>query len=155
MKQRTKPKLRLLALNLVLVLLCSLALPITAGAASESIDLGYGDSDMNGSGWQYHSDDRALVLNNYQGGPITVTGDLKIYSYGDVDVAGTGRNHAVSVTNGDVYVYVENGTMNVTAQQDACGIYADGSGAMVGVVPINGDATIQAGPTGAGIFSAG
>lgn len=155
MKQRTKPKLRLLALNLVLVLLCSLALPITAGAASEHINLGYGDSDMNGSGWQYHSDDRALVLNNYQGGPITVTGDLKIYSYGDVDVAGTGRNHAVSVTNGDVYVYVENGTMNVTAQQDACGIYADGSGAMVGVVPINGDATIQAGPTGAGIFSAG
>lgn len=155
MKQRTKPKLRLLALNLVLVLLCSLALPITAGAASESIDLGYGTSDMNGSGWQYHSDDRALVLNNYQGGPITVTGDLKIYSYGDVDVAGIGRNHAVSVTNGDVYVYVENGTMNVTAQQDACGIYADGSGAMVGVVPINGDATIQAGPTGAGIFSAG
>ena len=155
MKQRTKPKLRLLALNLVLVLLCSLALPITAGAASEHINLGYGDRDMNGSGWQYHSDDRALVLNNYQGGPITVTGDLKIYSYGDVDVAGTGRNHAVSVTNGDVYVYVENGTMNVTAQQDACGIYADGSGAMVGVVPINGDATIQAGPTGAGIFSAG
>ena len=155
MKQRTKPKLRLLALNLVLVLLCSLALPITAGAASEHINLGYGDSDMNGSGWQYHSDDRALVLNNYQGGPITVTGDLKIYSYGDVDVSATGGSHAVSVTNGDVYVYVENGTMNVTAQQDACGIYADGSGAMVGVVPINGDATIQAGPTGAGIFSAG
>ena len=155
MKQRTKPKLRLLALNLVLVLLCSLALPITAGAASESIDLGYGTSDKFGTNWAYSAKDRVLRLRDYQGGPITVTGDLKIYSYGDVDVAGTGRNHAVSVTNGDVYVYVENGTMNVTAQQDACGIYADGSGAMVGVVPINGDATIQAGPTGAGIFSAG
>lgn len=162
MKQRTTPKLRLLALNLVLVLLVSLALPMTAGAADVGINLGYGDRDMSGSGWQYHAQERDLVLHGYQGGPITVTGDLDIYSYGDVDVYGTNppspnekSSHAISVTNGAVYVYVESGTMNVTAYQDACGIYADGSGAMVSIVPLNGDAIIQAGPTGAGIFSAG
>lgn len=157
MKQRTRPRLRLLALNLVLVLLVSLALPMTAGAADERIYLGYGYQNMSGSGWQYYADDRALVLNNYQGGPITVTGDLKIYSYGDVDITGTGRSHAVYAggEGAGLYIYVQDGTMNVTAQQDACGICADGQGATVGVVPINGDATIQAGPTGAGIFSAG
>lgn len=157
MKQRTKPKLRLLALNLVLVLLCSLALPMTAGAADERIYLGYGYQNMSGSGWQYYADDRALVLNNYQGGPITVTGDLKIYSYGDVDIAGTGRSHAVYAggEGAGLYIYVQDGTMNVTAQQDACGICADGQGATVGVVPLDGTATIQAGPTGDGIFSAG
>ena len=42
MKQRTRPKLRLLALNLALALLVSLALPVTAGAAGTGINLGYG-----------------------------------------------------------------------------------------------------------------
>lgn len=153
MKQRTKPKLRLLALNLVLVLLCSLALPITAGAASESIDLGYGTSDKFGTNWAYSAKDRVLRLRDYQGGPIRVTGDLTIYSYGDVSVSGSGRSHAVRAggNGASLYVYVQDGTMRLSAQQDACGIIADGEGATVGVVPINGDAVIQSGTTGAGV----
>lgn len=111
MKQRTKPKLRLLALNLVLVLLCSLALPITAGAASESIDLGYGTSDKFGTNWWYTAEDRVLRLRDYQGGPIRVTGDLTIYSYGDVSVSATGGSHAVRAggNGASLYVYVQDG----------------------------------------------
>ena len=155
MKQRTRPKLRLLALNLALALLVSLALPVTAGAAAQRISLGYGNQNMSGTGWTYYASDRSLVLDNYQGGAITVTGDLNIYSYGDVDVAGQGRGHGISAGSGDVYVYVQNGTLDVTAQQDACGIYAGGSNSTVAIVPLNGTATIEAGPTGAGIYSNG
>lgn len=54
-----------------------------------------------------------------------------------------------------LYVYVQDGTMRLSAQQDACGIIADGEGATVGVVPINGDAVIQSGTTGARAYSLG
>ncbi len=171
MNRRTRPKVRLLALNLALVLLCSLVLPSMAGAASNSINLGYGDRDMAGPGWTYTADgqgslDRVLVLNGYQGGPIRVTGDLVIYSMGDVQVSSSGAaDDAISVTAGtsdngsanpgtELTILVMDGTMTVRST-GGDGISArDGSyGAMVSIGLADGSLNVTGGTEGVGIFA--
>ena len=160
MKRQTKPRLRLLALNLVLVLLCSLALPLSAGAASTSINLGYGASDAQGSGWSYSAQDRVLVLNGYRGGPIRVTGDLTIYSDGNVSVTAGGNSHGIycggnGYTDTNLYIVVRSGKMTVNGSGSGSGIEVrdKANGASVGVGLTGGSLEVNGGSEGMGIFS--
>ncbi|MBE6993827.1 MAG: hypothetical protein E7423_04210 [Ruminococcaceae bacterium] len=92
---------RLLALNLALLLLLTCAL--TAAAAEPQAELtGYDfiitvdgfrfPSSMRraGDGWVYDPDGEVptLTLTDYDGGPITASGDLRIYTEGDVTIRG-------------------------------------------------------------------
>lgn len=85
---KTLPKIRLLTLNLALVLLLSMTEVPASAYPWNGVDLGYGTRDMSGPGWTYDQSSRILSLNGYDEGPITVTGDLIVYSRGDVRVSG-------------------------------------------------------------------
>ncbi len=163
MKQKTS-KLRLLALNLAIVLLCSLALPITAGAAGSGIYLGYGTRDQSGPGWTYTANDRFLELDNYRGGPIQITGDLTIYSQGNVSIKASNQEGIACRGTGNdsdgtqLQIFVGPGSMTVQGGgRSGAGIAAINTttgGAYVTIGMMGGDLTVKGGSKGdPGIFS--
>ncbi|OUQ77703.1 S-layer homology domain-containing protein [Flavonifractor sp. An100] len=169
MRQTTKPRLRLLAFNLVIVLLCSLALPISASAAGgENISLYYGESDQSGTGWTYDSSERLLSLSAGSYGRITVTGDLILYTNGNVSLRGISVTPSTNSTpsnptNLDVRVdggslTVDNSSGNGDAISVGGQLNPDGIASYCGTTLIrlnNAQFTVKGGKNGCGIDSNG
>ena len=113
----SKPKVRLLALNLALILLCSMLVMPASAYSGRRVNLGYGDRDLSGPGWSYSASDRTLTLDGYDDGTIFVTGDLAVYSLGNVRVSGGLRVYDGSLT---LFNY---GTLEVFGPESAISAY--------------------------------
>ena len=159
-----KPQVRLLALNLVLVLLCSVAAPAWAAepeaqkaplreacagtyfsepapqAESEEEEIVlYSDTDDAGEGWRYDAKSETLYLENeYIPKPIESSGDLTIYSKGNVTVSGGLEVY------GKLEIY-NNGDLDIRG-----GTYLADNGTMQGgdAIQAGGDVSIITGGSG-------
>ena len=84
------------------------------------------DQVKSGTGWEYA--DGELTLNGYSGGPIAASGDLMVYSTGNVTIQGATSDensygYAGISTLGALILYVDNGTFTVTG---GAGLYSGG-----------------------------
>lgn len=92
------------------------------------------DKDQEGTGWKYSASGKKLELTDYTGKGIRASGDLTIYSFGEVAVTGSdGKNYGSDgiCVDGNLTLRVRSGTFRVTGGagniQGGDGIYATGS----------------------------
>ena len=92
------------------------------------------DQDKQGTGWKYTASNTRLDLTDYKGTGIRASGDLTIYSNGDVTVTGSdGKNYGSDgiCVDGNLTIRVRSGEMSVTGGagnvRGGDGVYADGT----------------------------
>ena len=72
-----------------------------------------------GSGWEYDADSGSLYLNEYSGGRISASGDLDIYSIGDVSITGDNNPYGDGIAEqgilveGSLNLFVYGGTLTI------------------------------------------
>lgn len=142
-------KKQLIALNLALLLLGLTTAPVLAAERLEnkiisqnSFNVPYvimvdgtifhSDRDTSGEHWSYTAENHQLTLTNYSGGSISASGDLTIFSEGNVNIVGSDGNDygndGIQVT-GTLNFYIWNTFLSVSGGDGALGggsaIHAD------------------------------
>ena len=142
-------KKQLIALNLALLLLGLTTAPVLAAERLEnkiisqnSFNVPYvimvdgtifhSDRDTSGEHWSYTAENHQLTLTNYSGGSILASGDLTIFSEGNVNIVGSDGNDygndGIQVT-GTLNFYIWNTFLSVSGGDGALGggsaIHAD------------------------------
>lgn len=131
---------KLLCLNLSLLLLFTLPVqaisqPVLGGSGVQPYYLIIDNLSIrfnevrSGNGWEY--EDGALRLNNYSGSGIRASGDLTVYSTGDVTIQGEDGAYASDgiIVSGVLQVFVNSGTLTISG----------GSGTVMGGDAIDAD----------------
>lgn len=98
------------------------------------------DQESSGNGWSYNGNGR-LDLNNYNGGAITASGDLVIYSAGIVSVQGKdgryGYGQDAVAVSGNLTLFIESGSFSATGEYGSkyggYGLYVTGALDAIGV----------------------
>lgn len=132
-------KKQLIALNLALLLLGLTTAPVLAAERLEnkiisqnSFNVPYvimvdgtifhSDRDTSGEHWSYTTENHQLTLTNYSGGSILASGDLTIFSEGNVNIVGSDGNDygndGIQVT-GTLNFYIWNTFLSVSGGDGA------------------------------------
>ncbi|MBQ1435822.1 MAG: hypothetical protein IIZ19_08005 [Clostridia bacterium] len=111
----------------------------------------FSEETCSGLGWSY--EDGTLELTGYNGPQITASGDLSVYTSGDVTISGAqGERGATAIAaEGNLFIFVGNGTLNINGgdgtryggsavyAQTFYAVIADGSMTITGGSATNGE----------------